>query len=94
MHEDWQPQEAGGMWFIQNILDTGEVRESQDSKGGTLNEMPYSGERELVKPTTKRKTGHQVEGWGCHSTLKNSQPELFLSERTVGTENGEKPEVQ
>ena len=47
--------------------------------------MPYSGERELVESTSSRKTGHQVEGWGCHPTVKNSDPELFLSERTAGT---------
>jgi hypothetical protein len=32
-----------------------------------------------------RKTGHQVEGWGCHSTVKNSDPELFLSKRISET---------
>jgi hypothetical protein len=37
-----------------------EVRESQDSKGGTIDEMPYSAERELVEPTSSRKTGHRV----------------------------------
>jgi hypothetical protein len=47
--------------------------------------MLYSGERELVKSTSRRKTGKQVEGLGCHSTVKNSDPELFLSKRTVGT---------
>jgi len=36
------------------------VRESQDSKGGILDEMAYSGERELTESTTRRKTGHQV----------------------------------
>jgi hypothetical protein len=36
------------------------VRDSQDLKGGTLYEMPYSGERELVEPTSSKKTGHQV----------------------------------
>jgi hypothetical protein len=36
------------------------VRDSQDSKGGTLDEMPDSGERELIEPTSSRKTGHQV----------------------------------
>jgi len=34
------------------------VRASQDSKGGTLDEMPYSGERKLVEPISSRKTGH------------------------------------
>jgi hypothetical protein len=36
------------------------VRDSQDSKGGALDEMPYNGERELVEPTSSRKTRHQV----------------------------------
>jgi len=36
------------------------VRNSQDSKEGTLDEMLYSGERELFEPTYSRKTGHQV----------------------------------
>jgi hypothetical protein len=64
---------------------TWEVRDSQDSKGGTLDEMSYSGERELVEFTSNKKKRHQVEGWGCHPTVKNSDPELFLSERTAGT---------
>jgi hypothetical protein len=48
------------------------VRDAQDSKGGTLDEMSNSRERDLVKFTSNRKTGHLVEGWGCHSTVKNS----------------------
>jgi hypothetical protein len=47
--------------------------------------MSYSGERELVESTSSRKTRHQVEGWACHPTVKNSDPELLLSERTSGT---------
>jgi hypothetical protein len=31
------------------------VRDSQDSKGRTLDEMPNSGERELIKSTSSRK---------------------------------------
>ena len=61
------------------------MRDSQDSKGGTSDEMPNSGERELEELTSSRKTEHQVEGWGCHPTVKNSDPELFLSKRTAGT---------
>jgi hypothetical protein len=38
------------------------VRDSQDSKGGTLDEMPNSGERELVVSTSSRKIRHQVVG--------------------------------
>jgi hypothetical protein len=37
------------------------VRDTQDLKGGTLDEISYSGERELVKHTSSRKTGHQVK---------------------------------
>ena len=55
------------------------MRNSQDSKGETLDEMPNSGERELVESTSSRNTGHQVEGGDCHPTINNSHPELFLS---------------
>ena len=53
--------EVGG-WEggVQYVPDTQVVRESQDSKRGTLDKIPYSGERELVEPTSSRKTGHQV----------------------------------
>jgi hypothetical protein len=36
------------------------VRDSQDSKGGVLDEMTYSGEKELVELISSRKTEHQV----------------------------------
>jgi hypothetical protein len=36
------------------------MRDSQDSNGGTLDEMFGSGERKLVEPTSIKKTGHQV----------------------------------
>jgi hypothetical protein len=45
---------------LQNVPETWEVREFQDSKGGTLDEMSYSGERELIEPTSRRNSGHQV----------------------------------
>ena len=48
------------MGTLQNAPETWEVRDSQDSKGGTLDEMPDSRERELIEPTSSRKTGHQV----------------------------------
>jgi hypothetical protein len=51
----------------------------------TFDEMPNSRERELVEPTSSRKTGHQVKGWACHPTAKDSDPELFLTERTAAT---------
>jgi hypothetical protein len=46
--------------MFQNAPETWEVRDSQDSKGGTLDEIPDSRERELIEPTSSRKTGHQV----------------------------------
>jgi hypothetical protein len=49
--------EGGG---VQNVPDTSEVRDSQDSKGETLDEMLYIGERELVEPMSSPETGHQV----------------------------------
>jgi hypothetical protein len=61
------------------------VRDAQDSKGETLDEMPNSGERELVESTSSRKAGHQVEGWSCHPTVKNSDPGLFQSKRIAET---------
>jgi hypothetical protein len=51
-------QEGGGT--LQNTPETWEVKDSEDSKGGTLDEMTNSRERELIEPTSSRKTGHQV----------------------------------
>ena len=55
-----QPQEIGGGGILQNVPHTWKVRESQDSRGGILDEMPHSGDRELVEPSPSRKTDHQV----------------------------------
>ena len=38
-----QPQEVGGMATFQNIQETWEGIDSQDSKGGISDEIPYSG---------------------------------------------------
>ena len=54
----WGDRRFGGT--LQNAPETWEVRDSQDSKGGTLDEVPDSRERELIEPTFSRKTGHQV----------------------------------
>jgi hypothetical protein len=35
------------------------MRDSQDSKGETLDEMSYIEEREIVEPTCSKKTGQQ-----------------------------------
>jgi hypothetical protein len=47
--------------------------------------MPISGERKRVESSSNRQAEHQVEGWSCHPTVKNSDPEFFLSKRTVRT---------
>jgi hypothetical protein len=36
------------------------VRDSQDSKEGTIDEKPDSRERKLIEHTYRRKTGYQV----------------------------------
>jgi hypothetical protein len=64
------------------------MRDSQDSNGGTLDEMPNSRERELVESTSSRKTGHQVEGWSCHPIVKNTDSELLLSKKNFRDKNG------
>ena len=61
------------------------MRDSKDSKRATLDEMPNTRERELAESTSRRKTGHQVEGSGYHPTVKNSDSELSLSKSTAGT---------
>lgn len=53
--------------------------------------MPYNRERELVESTASRKTGHQVEGWGCHPTVKNSTQNCSCLKELQG-KNGEEPE--
>jgi hypothetical protein len=62
--ENRQPQEIGDWgnpppWIPP---ETWEVRDSQDSKGGTLDEMLDSSERGLIEPTFSRMTEHQVRG--------------------------------
>ena len=52
---------------LQNAPETWKVRDSQGSKGGTLDEMPDNRERELIEPTSSRNTSHQVRDGGCHS---------------------------
>jgi hypothetical protein len=48
--------------------ETWEVRDSQDSKEETLDEMPNSRERELIEPTYSEDRTSS-EGWGCHPTV-------------------------
>jgi hypothetical protein len=49
--------EVGDCIPPQNAPETLEMRDSQDSKGNT-DETQDSKERELVEPTSSRKTGH------------------------------------
>ena len=51
---------VGQAWTLQNVSESWEVRHTQDSKGGTLDEMTICRERELLEPTFSRKTGHQM----------------------------------
>jgi hypothetical protein len=66
-----QPWEVGGWGHsLECTRDLGGERFSE-IKGWTLDEMPYTGERELVEPVSSRKTGRaSSEGWGCHPTVK------------------------
>ena len=43
-----------------NAPETWEVRDSQDSKKGTLDEMPNSRDMELIEHTSSKKTGHRM----------------------------------
>jgi hypothetical protein len=46
------------------------VKDSQNSKGRTLDEIPDSGNREFIEPTSSRKTGHQMREKGIISQSK------------------------
>ena len=45
---------------IRGCRETWEVRDSQDSSGGTLDEMPDSREWEITEPTSCRRIVHQM----------------------------------
>jgi hypothetical protein len=45
---------------LKNAQETGEVRDSQESKESKLDEIPVSREGELIELTSSRRTGHQV----------------------------------
>ena len=67
------------------------MRDSQISKRGNLDDMPNSGERGLVESTSSRMTEHQMEEWGCHSTVKKKKKKKKKKRRYRG-KNGEEPE--
>jgi hypothetical protein len=64
---------------------------SQDSKGGTLDEMPYSGERDLVEHTSSRKTQHQVRD-GVTIPQSKLWPIIVPVWKNCRDRNGEEPE--
>ena len=57
------------------------MRDFQDSKGGTLDEMCYTGERELIEPTSS--TGHQMRD-GVAIPQSKTLTQFLLSDRTAG----------
>lgn len=60
-----QSWKVGDWGTLQNVLETREVRDSQDSKSGTLDKMPYIGVMDL-----QQKDRESSERWGCHPTVK------------------------
>jgi len=52
-----QPQEVSSRGTLQNVPETWEVRDSQDSKGGTLDEMPMVGNGNLWSPPPAERQG-------------------------------------
>ena len=67
----------------QNAPETWEVRSSQDSKGGTLDETPDSRERELIKSTSSKKTVKDEVAISVTSLTHNCS---CLPERIIGME--------
>jgi hypothetical protein len=59
-------------------------------RGGALDETPDSRERELIEPTSSRKTGHHL-GDGVAIPHQNPDPYLCPSERTAGMEMERSP---
>jgi len=71
------PWKVGSSMTLRDLR--GEIISRVKGKGGTLDEMPNSGERKLVDSTYTRKTCIKMENWGCHPAVKNSNPALALS---------------
>jgi hypothetical protein len=69
------------------------VRDSLDSKGRALNEMPDSRERVLIEPTSSRKTGRQVKK-GIDIPPSKLWPILVSVWKNYRDGNGKEPEVQ
>ena len=56
----------GGVEPLESTKDQG-GKSSQDSNGGTLDEMPYNGGRELIESTSSGKTGVKSKDGGTIS---------------------------
>jgi hypothetical protein len=78
---------------MQNAPKTWEVRDSQESKGQILDEMPDSKESELIESTSSRKTG-----WGCHSTVTslthNCSAERIMERNLRKRRSSDRPKVK
>jgi hypothetical protein len=61
MNANMHLQGVGVGWTLKKEPEVWEVRDSLDSKGGTIDEIRNSGERELVDSSSSTKKGHQVE---------------------------------
>ena len=59
------------------------MKDSQESKERTLDNIPYSGKKELVELTSNRVRASS-KGGGLISHSENSDRYLFLPERTEG----------
>jgi hypothetical protein len=66
-------------------------RDSQDSKGGTLDERPGTREREFIEPTSSWKTGHQM-GEGISIPQSKLSPIIVPVWKNCKDGNGEEPE--
>jgi hypothetical protein len=55
-----------------NAPETWEVRDSQDSKGGTIDETPNSKEREHIEPIYSRKTYQMRDGFAITQSYLGS----------------------
>ena len=81
MNGNMQP---GGWGSLYQVLESWEVRVLQDSKGGTLDdEMPNSGERELVESISSRKA---VIKWRDGVAITQSKTLTQNGEETEGKE--------
>ena len=73
----------GGEGTFQNVPEAQEVRDSQNSKGGTLDEMLNSVEMEFIESSSNRNLSSGGTELSSHS--QKLRPRIVLSKRTAGT---------